>query len=160
MNDNGKREARHQSVSRRRLLKSGATVGVTSAGTANFAPAIVHAQNAGCGEFTLDKIKRTSQFSVGARQGVFPFGYLDKDNNDLLHDEVTTIDHALTRPWTVDRIYLRTTPTRWLEKNCYESNPHLRLGGEDYYLSADGKLMPVSKGQPPPDISALGSPQR
>ena len=34
MNDNGKREARHHSVSRRRLLKSAATVGVTSAGTA------------------------------------------------------------------------------------------------------------------------------
>src|SRR5215469_3612517 len=80
MDDNGKREARHQSVSRRRLLKSAATVGLTS-GPAIFAPAIVHAQNAGCGEFTLDKIKRTSQFSVGARQGVFPFGYLDKDNN-------------------------------------------------------------------------------
>jgi len=27
--------------------------------------------------------------------------YLDKANKDLLHDEVTTIDHALTRPWTV-----------------------------------------------------------
>jgi ABC-type amino acid transport substrate-binding protein len=81
MGDNGKIEARHQTVSRRRLLKSGATVGLTSAGTAIFAPTIVHAQNAGCGEFTLDKIKRTSQFSIGARQGVFPFGYLDKDNN-------------------------------------------------------------------------------
>ena len=55
MDDNGKREARHRSVSRRILLKSAATVGVTSAGTAIFAPAIVHAQNAGCGEFTLDK---------------------------------------------------------------------------------------------------------
>jgi hypothetical protein len=81
MDDNGKSEARYQSVSRRRLLKNAATVGLTSAGTAIFAPTIVHAQNAGCGEFTLDKIKRSSQFSVGARQGVFPFGYLDKDNN-------------------------------------------------------------------------------
>ena len=27
--------------------------------------------------------------------------YLDKDNGDLLHDEVTTIDNALTQPWTV-----------------------------------------------------------
>ena len=86
--------------------------------------------------------------------------YLDRANQDILHDEVTTIDHALARPWTVDRIYLRTTPTRWLEKNCHESNPHLRIGAEDYYLSADGKLMPVSKGQPPPDVSAFGPPQR
>src|SRR5262249_18460937 len=27
--------------------------------------------------------------------------YLDKANSDILHDEVTTFDHALTRPWTV-----------------------------------------------------------
>jgi hypothetical protein len=32
--------------------------------------------------------------------------YLDKNDKDILHDAVTTIDHALTRPWTVDRIYL------------------------------------------------------
>jgi hypothetical protein len=79
--------------------------------------------------------------------------YLDKADKDVLHDEVTTIDHALSRPWTVDRIYLRTNPPRWIEKNCHESNPHLRIGAEDYFLSADGKLMPVSKGQAPPDLS-------
>jgi hypothetical protein len=27
--------------------------------------------------------------------------YLDKADHDLLHDEITTIDNALTRPWTV-----------------------------------------------------------
>jgi hypothetical protein len=79
--------------------------------------------------------------------------YLDKDNRDVLHDEVTTIDHALTRPWTVDRIYLRTFPTQWIEKNCHESNPHVRIGADEYFLSADDKLMPVAKGQPPPDLS-------
>src|SRR5258708_13062545 len=31
--------------------------------------------------------------------------YLDKANKDLLHDEGTTIDHALTRPWTVTKNY-------------------------------------------------------
>jgi hypothetical protein len=86
--------------------------------------------------------------------------YLDKDNKDILHDEVTTIDHALTRPWTVDRIYLRTLPPRWIEKNCHESNPHLRIGTEEYFLSADGKLMPVSKGQEPPDLSSFKSSQK
>ena len=85
--------------------------------------------------------------------------YLDKGNDDVLHDEVTTIDHALTRPWTVDRIYLRTWPPRWIEKNCHESNPHLRIGAEEYFLSADGKLMPVSKGQKPPDLSYFKSPE-
>jgi hypothetical protein len=83
--------------------------------------------------------------------------YLDKNNRDIRHDEVTTIDHALTRPWTVDRIYWRTTPPRWIEKNCQESNPHLRIGAEEFFLSADGKLMPVSKDQEPPDLSAFKS---
>lgn len=86
--------------------------------------------------------------------------YLDKSNKDVLHDEVTTIDHALSRPWTVDRVYLRTDPPRWLEKNCHESNPHLRIGAQDYFLSADGKLMPVSKDQEPPDLSLFRSSQR
>jgi hypothetical protein len=84
--------------------------------------------------------------------------YLDRNNRDLLHDEVTTVDHALRRPWTVDRVYVRTFPPRWYEKNCHESNPHLRIGDEEYFLSADGKLMPVSKGQPPPDLSYFVSP--
>jgi hypothetical protein len=29
----------------------------------------------------------------------------------------------------------------------------VRIGGEPYYLSADGKLMPSKKGQPAPDLS-------
>ena len=29
--------------------------------------------------------------------------YLDKTNPDVLNDEITTIDHALTRPWTVTK---------------------------------------------------------
>src|SRR5262249_22298516 len=78
--------------------------------------------------------------------------FLDKMNKDVLHAEVTVIDHALTRPWTVDRIYLRTVPPRWIEKNCHESNPHLTIGGDEYFLSADNKLMPVRKDQPPPDL--------
>jgi hypothetical protein len=78
--------------------------------------------------------------------------YLDKSNSDILHDEITTIDNALARPWTVDRIYLRVRKPIWIEKNCHEANPHLTIGNEEYFLSADGKLMPVSKGQPPPDL--------
>jgi len=85
--------------------------------------------------------------------------YLDKGNKDVLHIEITTFDNALTRPWTVDRIHLRTNPPRWIEKNCHESNPHLRIGTEEYFLSADGKLMPVSKGQEPPDLRYFKSSQ-
>jgi hypothetical protein len=33
--------------------------------------------------------------------------YLDKSNADILHDEITTIDHALTHPWTVTKNFRR-----------------------------------------------------
>jgi hypothetical protein len=33
--------------------------------------------------------------------------HLDKADRNILHDEVTVIDHALTRPWTVDKRYVR-----------------------------------------------------
>jgi hypothetical protein len=78
--------------------------------------------------------------------------YLDRKDSDKLHDEITTIDHALTRPWTVDRIYLRVRKPIWIEKNCHEANPHLRIGAQEYFLSADDRLMPVTKDQPPPDL--------
>jgi hypothetical protein len=78
--------------------------------------------------------------------------YLDKDNGDVLHDEITTIDHALTRPWTVNKAYLRARKGRWQPYNCNEYNPHVVIGKEDYFVSADGYLMPVRKGQAPPDL--------
>ena len=38
--------------------------------------------------------------------------YLDKADAKILHDEMTVIDHALTRPWTVDKKYLRNPNPR------------------------------------------------
>jgi hypothetical protein len=35
---------------------------------------------------------------------------------------------------------------------CVENNPHLKIAGEDYMLSGDGKLMPTHPGQLPPDL--------
>jgi hypothetical protein len=78
--------------------------------------------------------------------------YLEKDNPDVLHDIITTIDHALTRPWTVDRLYMREHRARWKERNCHEANNHVVVGSEHYFLSADGKLMPVKADQSPPDL--------
>lgn len=82
--------------------------------------------------------------------------YLDKVDPNILHDEITTIDHALTRPWIVTKDY-RRTPTRepiwWTEVVCAENNVHVRIGDEVYFLSGDGRLMPSKKGQPPPDLS-------
>jgi len=78
--------------------------------------------------------------------------FLDKSDPNTLHDIVTTIDHALTRPWTVDRIYKRVREPKWREKTCHGANLHLAIGSEQYFLSADEKLMPVKAGQQPPDL--------
>lgn len=78
--------------------------------------------------------------------------YLDKTNPDILHDEITTIDHALTRSWTVMKNYRRVRKPTWIEAVCMELNPHVRIGKENYMMSADGYLMPAKKDQPPPDL--------
>ena len=78
--------------------------------------------------------------------------YLDKTNPDILRDEVTSIDNALTRPWTVTRTYYRDRDAPWYEHVCAEDNHHVVIGKESYFLSADGSLMPTRKGQPPPDL--------
>ena len=38
--------------------------------------------------------------------------YLDKANPDILHDEITLIDHAYTRPWTITKNYPRYKKSR------------------------------------------------
>ena len=79
--------------------------------------------------------------------------YLDRDNPDILHDEITAFDHALTRPWTVVKNYRRERANViWFQNNCEEDNQHVRVGKEDYMVGADGLLMPVRKGQPRPDL--------
>jgi hypothetical protein len=79
--------------------------------------------------------------------------WLDKANPDLLHDEITVIDSALTRPWTVHKTYRRdrTPHPIWRESICAENNQHVVIGKEDYFVSADGYLMPTRKDQSPPD---------
>jgi hypothetical protein len=81
--------------------------------------------------------------------------YLDKSNPEILHDEITLIDHAYTRPWTIIKNYPRYQqpgPTGWPEEVCAEAQVWVSLGKQDYYLSADGYLMPTKKDQPPPDL--------
>jgi hypothetical protein len=81
--------------------------------------------------------------------------FLDRADRNLLHDEITTIDNALTRPWVVTRTYHRFVtdkPIWWREDICAENNVHVGIGGESYYLSADGLLMPAKKNQAPPDL--------
>jgi hypothetical protein len=81
--------------------------------------------------------------------------YLDKTDPNMLHDEITTIDHALTRPWVVTKDYRRTPtnePIWWAETVCAENNVHVNVGDEVYFLSGEGFLMPSKKDQPPPDL--------
>ena len=78
--------------------------------------------------------------------------YLDKADKDLLHDEMTTFDHSLTRPWSVMKNYRHIQKIMWTENNCVEGNQHVTIGKENYLLSADGLLMPTRKGQAPPDL--------
>ena len=80
--------------------------------------------------------------------------YLDKADPNILHDMITVIDNALTRPWTVDKTYRRNQNPRpsWREFYCVEGNVHIVIGNENYYLSADGLLMPAKKNQAPPDL--------
>jgi hypothetical protein len=78
--------------------------------------------------------------------------YLDKTDNDMMHNEITIIDHALTRPWTVDKHYIRDRKVVWFEDNCTENNHHLVIGEQNYFVSGDGYLMPARKDQPPPDL--------
>ncbi len=81
--------------------------------------------------------------------------YLDKADPKLLHDDITTIDHALTRPWLVKKTYRRVAGDKpiWFGHSvCGEGNVHVGIGNEVYFLSSDGLLMPAVKDQPPPDL--------
>ena len=64
--------------------------------------------------------------------------YLDKADPNILHDEITTIDNALTRPWTVTRNYRRERKPIWFEYVCAEGNHHVVVGRENYFVSDDG----------------------
>jgi hypothetical protein len=80
--------------------------------------------------------------------------YGDRADRNILHDDISVIDHALTRPWSATKNYRRSQQARplWPENSCIEANQHVRIGSESYMLSADGLLMPVKRDQPPPDL--------
>jgi hypothetical protein len=78
--------------------------------------------------------------------------FIDKADADTLHDVITVNDHALTRPWTVDKRYKRDHDPIWFPNNCSEDNRHVWIGDEHYVLSGDGLLMPSKKNQAPPDL--------
>jgi hypothetical protein len=88
--------------------------------------------------------------------------YLDKADPNTLYDEITVIDHALTRPYSKKQKATRNPNPRpvWHSDVCSENNPHVRIGDEPYYISADGKLMPTKKNQAAPDLSYFKQPRQ
>ena len=79
--------------------------------------------------------------------------FLDKDNPNIMHREMTTIDNSLTRPWTVMKNYRRSQqPVWWGENYCIEGQTWVTIGKEVYFLSGDDTIMPIRKGQPPPEL--------
>src|ERR1700732_2098890 len=80
--------------------------------------------------------------------------YLDKADANLLHDDITVMDHALTRPFMASKKYSRSKDPQpvWLESQCSDGNHHVQIGKENYYVGEDGYLMPVKKDQAPPDL--------
>ena len=88
--------------------------------------------------------------------------YLDKGDPDLLHDDMTVVDHALTRPWSVAKKYRRDKVAHplWPEDNCPDRNGLVFIGSDMYYESADGLLMPSKKGQQPPDLRYFNRPKQ
>jgi hypothetical protein len=88
--------------------------------------------------------------------------YLDKSDPKLMHDEVTLIDHALTRPWSVFKTFRRNAADHpvWREENCPGVTLLTKIGNEIYFKGADGKLLPTRKDQPPPDLRYFKQTQR
>jgi hypothetical protein len=84
--------------------------------------------------------------------------FLDRANPNILRDEITIFDHALTRPWTVTRGYQRDPEPVWIEDHCAENNEYVFIRGESFLKSADGALMPTRKDQPPPDLKLFNQP--
>jgi hypothetical protein len=86
----------------------------------------------------------------------------DRADANVIRNEITVIDHAFTRPWTVTKGYRRSAEARpdWRESKCVEDNLHVRIGEDSYLISGDGLLMPVKKGQAPPDLRYFGKPQK
>lgn len=88
--------------------------------------------------------------------------HLDKSDPNLLHDEMTVFDHALTRPWSVDKTYKRNPNPypNFSRVTCMENTNQIVIGKENYFLSADGLLMPTKKDQAPPDLRYFKQPPK
>ena len=88
--------------------------------------------------------------------------YLDKADRNTLYDQITVIDHALTRPYVKLQKVTRNPNPRpaWHSDVCSEDNTWVKIGDQPYYLSADGMLMPSKKDQAPPNLKYFKQTQK
>jgi hypothetical protein len=87
--------------------------------------------------------------------------YLDKANPDLIHVDITSIDHALTQPWTANKTYRRDPKNKepsWHSAVCAADNSLVRIGEDAFFMSPDGYIMPIKKNQAPPDLRYFKQP--
>jgi hypothetical protein len=86
--------------------------------------------------------------------------HLDKADRNTIYDDITVIDHALTRPLSLTRKAVRNPSRRpiWRTETCPADNSWIRIGETAYYMSADGNLMPTKKDQAPPDLKYFKQP--
>jgi hypothetical protein len=85
--------------------------------------------------------------------------YLDKSDPDILYNQITTYDHALTRPWTVLKTMHRERNPIFVEAVCAEDNLQVNIGNEHYMLNSARELMPARKDQPPPVLKHFNQPK-
>jgi len=80
--------------------------------------------------------------------------FFDRNDPKVLRDEITLIDHAFTRPWTVLKGYRRDPAPHpvWQEYFCSGDQELIKIGKETYYRGGDDNLMPTRSDQPPPDL--------
>ena len=88
--------------------------------------------------------------------------HLDRADRNTIYDDITVIDHALTRPWSLTRKATRDANPRpaWRTEECPADNSWVRIGRDAYYMSADGYLMPTRKEQAPPDLKYFKQPRQ
>ena len=82
----------------------------------------------------------------------------------MLDDDLTLFDHALTRPWTVNktsRAATRPSIPVWLEENCPEAQTRLIQIGSEIYSQGRRRQAPATrKDQPPPDLKYFDQTRR
>ena len=68
--------------------------------------------------------------------------------------KISLVNWADTQAVTYTAKYVLETNPRpeWSEAYCSENTSMIAIGKESYFLGGDGMLMPVRKGQAPPDL--------